>query len=126
MPITTHVTNLELSRRLKELNVPQKSLFRWDEGDGVEDRLEYLPEFSNKTHELTSAYLASELGEMLKTSDYYLPYTSEDWSIWECRVGNTPDGEKQYLQAATECNCRAKMLIHLLENHLISVEELGN
>lgn len=181
MQITNHVTSLELSRRLKELKVPQKSYFEWvDEGkDGsvlIKREYLHLPLGVKKY----SAYLASELGELLPykiTSeqinkaypmpkvedgtdeelialeeaseklrdvfkdlelessdqfDYGMPYdikrdyhTGTTMRYWQ----QTDDWECNYavieISGDTEADCRAKMLIYLIENHLISVEELG-
>ncbi len=126
MPITNHVTNPELSRRLRELKVPQKSNYFWCQQEGQNPAV--IPKARAKRilswhKEIVSAYLASELGEFLKKADANSPYTSSTWSGWEVRVDK--DGEKEYLWGATETECRAKQLIWLIENHLISVEELG-
>jgi len=111
MPITNHVTSLELSRRLKELKVEKESYFVWVHGDLV-PRKNIIIQTSNS--DIFSAYLASELGEFIGNAlengedkdlpEELQPTTFQD--IWN------PD----YL---------AKLLIWLIENHLISVEELG-
>src|SRR5690349_9135558 len=62
MPIEEHVTSLELSRRLKELGVPQESLWYWTDVSG------HLRWYKNQRirHDLhSSAFLASELGLLL-------------------------------------------------------------
>ena len=114
---TNHVTSLELSRRLKELGVPQNSIYYWCQQEGQKPAV--IPKARAKRilswhKEIISAYLASELGEFIGNSlengeDKNIPkelQTTSIQDIWK------PD----YL---------AKLLIWLLENHLISVEELG-
>lgn len=63
-PLKSQVVSLDLSKRLKKLGVKQESIFYWDEGDGIEDRLEYSP---NKCiPELYSAFLVGELISILQ------------------------------------------------------------
>lgn len=127
--ITTHVTSLELSRRLKELGVPQKSHFYWvshfhaDEVITVKEKDDY---YKNVWDDRCSAYLASELGEMLRCShrtDIFgqqMKYGKNEWRCWVNAKVTITD-----FVATTEADARALMLIYLIENHLISVEELG-
>src|SRR5574343_199154 len=163
--ITTHVTSLELSRRLKELNVPQTTMFWWTEWGTDEDVCaEESIEFHKRSDYprvvfchtqapkhgvppksiITSAYLASELGELLPSEiteknkntavfgekakskyigiDFFEDQVNNSYGmerVWRTSVGSIQFREK------TEADARAKMLIYLLENHLISVEELG-
>lgn len=117
MKLEQQVCSFEQAKKLKELGVKQESLFYWNEKAGVADFYNhFMPTDRN-----ISAFTVAELGEMLKKSDYYLPYSSENWGVWECRVGNTEDGEKQNLQAPTEADARAAMLIYLLANKLITL-----
>ena len=139
MPITNHVTSLELSRRLKELKVPQNTYFRWLPATGLGDVPSLMPRDARGKYPTAwdngiSAYLASELGEMLPdiiTGEHLYSYQqARNWSdkrLPKHRLVYWFAGEIELyrVDADTECNCRAKMLIHLLENHLISVEELG-
>lgn len=127
--MTTHVTSLELSRRLKELGVPQTSLLYW----ATDGALLYLPLMPNQYVDC-SAYLASELGEMLPdiiTGEHLYSYQqARNWSdkrLPKHRLVYWFAGEIELyrVDADTEANARAKMLIYLIENNLISVEELG-
>jgi len=126
MTLENQLTSLELSENLRDLHVTQKSAFHWvlsKKGWNIHfgRTAKQILQMRLVGNEVISAFTVAELGEMLKKSDYYLPYTNEDWTVWECRVGNTEDGEKQYIQAKTEADCRAKMLIYLLENKLITL-----
>lgn len=60
MNLENQVTNLELSKKLKYLNIKQESLFYWTVG-GVASRLDALPILESNY----SAYTASELMELL-------------------------------------------------------------
>ena len=147
MPITTHVTSLELSRRLKELGVLQKSLFIWSyypHVDNYHSEPEYNPlkEGVEQNGLNISAYLASELDQLIAraTNGEYAFITNEEqtmgYRVYEPIMESeglklTRTGYKlEVIKSAgimdeNHADCRAKMLIHLLENHLISVEELG-
>lgn len=128
LPLDKQVTSLELSKRLKELGVPQESLFVhaaghiWyrtsldstrDDGARISERM------LESARDITSAYTVAELGEMLKGqhSGYYIN-----------QVGNTlylrPVGSAEKIiysvGSDTEANARAAMLVYLLENGLIS------
>ena len=132
MPITNHVTSLDLSRRLRELKVPQKSYFVWkplfeNKKEGkwrVSTRAIHAEKYDG---ELVSAYIASELGEMLKKG------LEKTWKgtdgKWRCSWTYSPVRDRRRFQQSfegeTEADARAKMLIYFIENHLISVEELG-
>lgn len=116
--MNNHVTNLELSKKLAELGVKQDSEFYWVKHNYDWFELEYS---GNKHYELTgeyySAFLSTELGEMLP------------WYIYTCQ---NSDGEHVCLDrviknvrtdawAKTEQDARAKCLIWLIENNLIEV-----
>jgi len=125
MKLEDQVCSLELAKKLKELGVKQESLFRWNEGDGIEDRLEYIPAFSNKTHELVSAFTVAELGEMLpgNTSGlYFVTQKGLMGNSWYVDALTVVGHSKVCLTTAeTEADARAKMLIHLIENKLITL-----
>lgn len=135
MPITNHVTSLELSRRLKELGVPQISIFAraLDTGQvvGFPTKLAELGMYDEK-YKWCSAYLVSELGEMLPKYHYsiHTSFYNKQWRVTSSPIqrgiGAAVCPPLYTQNAETEANARAKMLIYLIENHLISVEELGN
>ena len=80
-----HVTSLELSKRLKALGVKQESEFYWVESQinhkWVIERKEMvrLEIFGDSA---TSAFLASELGELLPS---YIKEKISYWSVFESR-----------------------------------------
>lgn len=126
MSIESHVVSLPLSKRLKELGYPQTAYFSWyTNGDGAQ--LLHHPEgfsgFENKNY---SAFLASELGEMLP----FFVNKSHVWAgqlmcvrhpqYWTVSYGTVKEAWIQE-SADTEADARAKMLIHLLEQKLITV-----
>ena len=110
MKIQDQVTSLELSERLEELGVKQKSYFRWnmynktitDDGMGVR----CIP-----------AYTTSELGEMLpgvvKGEGLVSRKCQVKRKYWICGYTNI-----YFQNGKTEVDARAKMLIYLLENNL--------
>lgn len=121
MKLEDQLTNLELSKRLKELKVKQESLFVW-----VVDTKKPYVELSNQvyTNIVISAFTVAELGEMLPRDG--LP----SWSIhgikgefWYRYYGK---GKYEYEahegRENTEVNCRAKMLIHLIEKGIVKTE----
>ncbi len=127
MELSRQVTNLELSMRLNELGVPQKSLFVWEYFDQNCYGLKYIPfavvpSLMNH-YELFSAFSVAELIEFLGAGIH----------IETNNVINYPDikkylvllsGSKHHVIDNDLCASLAKMLIHLIENGLIKVEDL--
>ena len=129
MKLEQQVVSLELAKKLKELGVKQESLFYWKGIQSVNEGSFYdVVELGDKksflgldTEILASAFTVAELGERLN-------------SYCETRkVGNEAmikDGMKYVVYyelrkyhkeyADTEADARAKMLIYLLENSLLS------
>jgi hypothetical protein len=136
----THVTSLETSKRLKELGVPQKSEFHWVHADISNDNDFAKPELKwiiltaqeknlyPKTTEKYSAFLCSELGELL-------PDNIKDYKA-RLRIDKNPNGRNTgwgvgYFEEGAgwhvwihkhedaEAEARGKLLIHLLENKLL-------
>lgn len=116
MELKDQVCSLESAKRLKNLGVKQNSIFYWDEGDGIEDRLEYSP--NQPMLELYSAFTVAELGILL-----------DGWGTtkvcgWDCGVVDlweacTNADPNKFFHETTEAEARAKMLIYLLEIKLI-------
>lgn len=124
MNLESQVVNLELSKKLHELGVKKESLFYWTVG-GVVYRSE-MPFWLDSNY---SAFTASELGEMLPVSIHgesaslsnkpiILQKTEDGFYIY----GQHPNGSiNPIFNDDNEVNCRAKMLIHLIENKLIEL-----
>ena len=122
LPLEKQVSLLESSKILKELGVPQRSLFYWTIGDNyfiAQSRLNGLG---------YSAFTVAELGEFLKAdrsldvANYgnafkeSLPEWSEETKHW-CAYKNGGG----IANDENEAEARAKMLIYLLKNKLIEV-----
>lgn len=149
MTIKNHVTSFGLSKRLKELGVDRKSLFYYCaskdphnkiicETDVLEDDWFVLyakDEFFTFCDWSLSAFLASELSEMLPSHLYvrgefktnliiFDKYTCEYRNL----VGSPPNKKINMLvrlfHSPQEANCRAEMLIYLLEKNIINLEDL--
>lgn len=129
MKLEPQVTNLELSKRLKELGVYEDSLFHWL-GDELflSNELPLSPDKSNKG--AWPAYTCGELGEMLPKGILVQKcHCVKDTHLWKCwKYSNRPgvifDLEREDFSADSIANAMAKMLIYLLENKIMKVEEL--
>lgn len=131
MPLEKQVASLELSKRLKELGYPQEGLFWWRQYE-VEGRKfstllqqERLPLNWQKDEDNLTVYAptVAELGEMLPTDNYeiYLGKESRQYHIGFHKGLAVTASNNSYSIADTEADARAKMLIYLLENKLITL-----
>lgn len=115
MKLEDEVTNLSLSKKLKELGVKQESLFTWtDDPGGGNPYLVYQQDKNFGYH--YSAFSVAELGEML-------PDESHSWhflSHWVADDNETLHIEMEFV-ADTEADARAKMLIFLIEKGLVKM-----
>jgi hypothetical protein len=137
-----HVVSLDLAKKLKELGVPQVSEFYWNEGT-VNDNKGSIYLVSSEENDvfsrrIASAFISSEIGEMLpgritnpetRNMDRLYFYFREhrgDNSKQDVRDGYTVEYWTNYSQplaritADTEADARAKMLCYLIENGLVS------
>lgn len=119
MNLEHHVTSLELSKRLKELGVPQWSCFYWSESKSkqaatVLTALEASEPKWWKHRENISAFLASELGNMLPVGQSLKLLTKE---CWQASFGTTGT-------AGTEADARAFLLMHLIEQQVVDPKTL--
>lgn len=120
MTLEQQVTSFELSKRLKELGVKQESLFYYAPFKG-----KLCPVYINDLRRGTSlpiknyisAFTVSELGEMLKDQDLECIWFHEHnkYGAYQTCSGLNPFFDD------TEADARAKMLIYLLENSLITL-----
>jgi len=145
MKLEDQVCNLELSKRLKELEVNQESLWYWKFMEKAKLTNDYRKSHQNRIvrkdeiipngiPSYCSAFTVAELGEMLpysiKTehSEYFLR-TQKGASTWNLRYCSYSNGKyhtygKDSNYYDTEANARAKMLIYLIENKLIEINNV--
>lgn len=149
--IEKHVTNLELSKKMKELGFPQSSLFYWYEVEPNENFIAYhedkpfeinvknpipweeQPEYFKMSHvwkrygkeDFTSAYLASELGEWMPEFVKTYKRSGEYWCDY--LYLENPRLDEDYARTevqSIEANAKAKMLIWLVENNYLDPKSL--
>lgn len=128
MKLEDQCCSIELAKRLKELGVKQESLFYWVErrGFGSEYGTDFGdPELRISPHHVSSlialepdrrpdgqfyrsfsAFTVAELGEMLPKG--YYTWRNHGW------CGSKKETELMET-SETEADCRAKMIIHLIE-----------
>lgn len=144
MQLENQVSSLELSKKLKELGVKQKSLFYWHKSWNPMKKKENDPYImyancGSETYivigdELNiSAFTVAELGEMLpgsidegKRNTYYLEMFKDSYGFGivyrsEIDYNTIRDLGDKIFRADTEADARAKMLIYLLKNKLIKI-----
>lgn len=127
MKLENQVCNLKLSKRLKELGVPQESLwYHWQ----TVDTEEYIgiKDFQSLEMENFSAFTVAELGEMLpKGTTLETFYHSLEVQLqYNLLDGSIQELEERVVQGDTEADARARLLIYLLENNLINKDNLIN
>lgn len=130
MNLEQQVISLSLAKRLKELGVKQESLYHWNElsprPDGTPHNILHRVPMST-AHESFAAFTVAELGEMLRTKYFgkWMTEWDETRGLWygELRVNTTKDGQlvRQQVWGDTEAVTRGQMLVHLIENQLITV-----
>lgn len=130
MTLEQQVTSLELSKRLKELGVKQESLFYWEKRYSIDWAVTTTEDLSarkyDKYYKYISAFTASELGEMLpedifgKGHIYCSKRHDTGEGSWEILYRDN-SGISLLEIGDTEANARAKCLIYLLENKLITL-----
>lgn len=127
MTLETLVCSLPLAKKLRELGVPQKSVFYWDyiSDDGNTGIL-----LENDESDGISAFTAGELGEMLPQTvdqeDEFSPYflnihqcTIPRGRCWQVRYGTGKDGDNTIsITRDTLADSFATMLIYLIEKGL--------
>lgn len=129
MSIESHVTSLELSNRLKELGVSQESYAHWVKLPSCDPFLTIHRE-DPIGDEYTSAFLASELGEMLpeacllEGTTQVVLHCSKYSGGWRVSYQSNKFRGKRAVNVAqhgnTEADARAKLLIHLIEKGIIN------
>lgn len=126
MNIERHVTSLELSKRLKELGVPQESEYVWDPEGNVPTLHLNLWDPLSGVRPHFSAFLASELGEMLPKGNTLVRHDDEGNVVpWTAGcVLDYPTNKKAYGHGVTEPDARAKLLIHLIARGIVDPKAL--
>jgi hypothetical protein len=113
MPLEKQVVGLELAKKLKELGVPQESIFYWNEKAGIAD---FYNHFMPTDREI-AAFTVAELGEMLPMLSSPLS-SSCDFSRNSGKWQGIHFPECHMVFAYTEADARAALLIYLIENGL--------
>jgi len=113
--IEQKVTSLELSKRLKELGVKQESYFYYVDGDLWDKtaQSDYEMPSTPSRDKWISAFLAEELGELLKKVDFNIWYSYPDW-----RLKLSDDIETRGRDESLT-NAMAEMIIYLKKQNLI-------
>lgn len=123
MKLEVQVTNLELSKRLKELGVKQESSFYWHRSIPVDlnDWALVRVNAGGVAMEYISAFTVAELGEMLPER-----YFTQKWDCKWSGYQEISEGKKALLPVCfesftsdTEADARARMLIYLIEQGLV-------
>lgn len=143
MKIEEQVCTLEQGKALKSLNINQGSYFRWlqfrnessptDQWSTVhtvldkeDDMMEYYERKHLKSMEDFPALTVAELGVMLPNGYDTMRITSNEnvsISVWQGYDDNGNDFSLAPFK--TEAECRAAMLIYMLENNLITPAEVN-
>lgn len=123
MTLEQQVCSLDLAKRLKELGVKQESYFWWvDPSDGTrEEAIWFIRDNHVGYKEHVSAFTVAELGEMLPKIENLV---SQFFDNGHCQIALMSEGYQAAsigIEADTEADARAKMLIYLLENKLITL-----
>ncbi len=102
---------------MKELGFEQKSIHYWQ---WVEAHQDYEIDNGSEDNEI-SAYLSSELGEMLPgiIRGTFLLNVTKMGDVWEVSYDDDVQAMAVSMHADTMPNAMAKMLIYLRENNLI-------
>lgn len=127
MKLENQVVSLELAKKLKELGVNQESLCWWLRSPGEDWRCEpiHVTNIEN-----ISAFTVAELGEMLREK-FFAKWASgwdevHEEGTWygELRIGVSKGGKnlirEWFFGNKTEADARAKMLVYLIENNLLT------
>jgi hypothetical protein len=129
MKLEDQVVSLQLAQKLKQLGVKQESCFVWDDhtqfGEGV---ILTFCEPAAADNPVASAFTVAELGLMLpmeisnrngKYDDCYFETIRIAFKKWIFAYYKKRTARALQL-GDTEADARAKMLIHLLENKIVT------
>lgn len=125
MKIKKQLTVLETSLRLQKLEVEQESYWSWVKHPATKDYKIMSCDMSGRTnllaagYNVVSAFTVAELGEIINKL-----LKKEQTHKWKSYKGLKWFAEFSFgtlVEADTEAETRAKMLIYLLENKLIEL-----
>jgi len=124
MKLEQQVVSLELAQKLKELGVKESSSFYWNKKKNEEWKVILSTQtdyglYDEHSGELVPTWSVAELGEM-SLSDCLSRKTRSVEFPWRCEREST-GGYITASGADTEADARAKMLVYLLENNLVSL-----
>jgi hypothetical protein len=131
MDLSKQVCSIENARILKNIGISINSAVLYVDGklaipDGDSPKL-YIRYDDKEYHgilfkdEVLNAYSSAELGEMLPPNK---PFTHKDGNMWCCSYGvDFPRCRAEF--ALTEADARAQLLMYLIENELITIEEIN-
>lgn len=127
MELTKQVVSLELAKKLKELGVPQESLF-WHCHITYPKLKKKIHFFRSKEERriqkggpveiICSAFTVAELGDLLP--DEFISTVREN-KKYHIHGHYSANRESMTYPSDTEADARAKMLIYLLTNKLITL-----
>jgi hypothetical protein len=119
MKIEDQCCSLELAKRLKELGVKQASAFMWSYYPHVDKYdLEFRPGEQGAIN--VSAFTVAELGEKLPSNIEFRFFVGKPTGELH-HISYNAETHIPRFYGDTEANARAKMLVYLLENNLISL-----
>lgn len=119
MKLENQVVSLELAKRLKELGVKQESVCYWREYEFQGKRfldVDFEMQFrkAHKVFQSIAAFTVAELGELCPEVIWNTVKNAGNESVKAIIFNGV------LFKADTEANARAKMLVYLLENNLIT------
>lgn len=116
MTLEQQVVSLDIAKKLKELGVKQESIHYWGliNGSGGVWCKHVIDQMDERETRFTwiSAFTVAELGEMLPPEQPNFPIRFDN--KWGTLVGHFT-----VISDTNEANCRAKVLIYLIENKII-------
>lgn len=141
MELENQVNSRELGKELLSLGVKRRSYFYWRADNIIteSDVWDIGENFLGVWDKVIPAYTVSELGEMLPGAlftmcpPYYLSYRKADNAhhkhiiYYENTIASkwSPHRVIGEYRDENEANVRAKLLIYLLENKLVSLDEIN-
>lgn len=125
MKLEEQVVSLELAMKLKELGVKQESLFvHYEKPDCFKFIADEWHVDKRETAYIRrcSAFTVAELGEILtQNARETMPHFVNGQRCWAWAYDYHEQLGFQHITAETEANARAKMLIYLIEQHIIEL-----